>query len=409
MSARATPPQGQHLHLDCVSGAAGDMTLGMLLDLGVPLEVMAEAVAAMGLGSDRISAQSVVKGGIAAVDVKVDVSEADHSASGHDHHGHHYSDIRQRLMAADIDEPTRALAADILSRIARAEAKLHGTTVDEIHLHEVGAIDSIVDVVGAAAGISWLRPASVSCPAVAMGHGKVGCAHGALPVPSPAAVEILCEAGGVIEGGGLALELCTPTGAAILAAVVTEWADCPTMTPVATGYGAGDCELEDRPNVMRGIVGRRNRMAAGESVIVIEANIDDMTPEHAAFVADRVFDAGALDAWWCPIFMKKSRPAFQLGVVVRESEFDEVANTILRESTTLGLRYRRSGRRVLERERVEVETRYGVLAVVVARLEGEELRAVPEYEPCCQVARERGVPLPDVYAAARAAYRLNRQ
>jgi len=421
-----TPPKpGRHLHFDCVSGAAGDMTLGALFDLGVPREVVLRAVEAMGIESDRITATVVIKGGIAAVDVKVRGDDPEPAAHGHHHdhdhdhdhehhhdhphahHAHHahypYSSIRERLHRADLDDSTRALAFDMFERIARAEAALHGTTVDEVHFHEVGAIDSIVDVVGAAAAISYLAPASVTCPSVAMGHGKVRCAHGALPVPSPAALAILGEAGAVIEGGGVAKELCTPTGAAILAAVVTEWGPCPPLRPEAIGYGAGDRDLADRPNVMRAIVGVP-ASPTRERIEVIEANVDDMSPELASYVADCVFAAGAVDVWWTPIVMKKSRPAFQLGVMAPVAAFEAVVEAILRESTTLGVRHYTCERRILDRELVEVATAFGPLVVVVARDGDRVLRAVPEHEPCRRAAQAFKVPIRDVYLAAQRAY-----
>ncbi|MBT8492906.1 MAG: nickel pincer cofactor biosynthesis protein LarC [Deltaproteobacteria bacterium] len=392
---------GLHLHIDCVSGAAGDMTIAAVLDLGVPREVVDAAVAAMGLEPSRLLAEKVVKGGISATDVRVDVepSKGEH----HDHHS--YRDIERRIAGAELEPTTAALAQDIFARIARAEAKLHHKSLDEVHFHEVGAIDSIVDVVGAAAALAHLAPGSVSCPSVAMGHGSVKCAHGQLPVPSPAAVEIMREAGGVVAGGGIGKELCTPTGAAILAAVVTDWTECPPLTPVAIGYGAGDRDLEDRPNVMRVMVGRRPG-AASDTVIQVEANIDDMTPEQASYLGERLFDVGALDVWWTQVVMKKSRPGFQLGVLSPPAALDTIVHTILTDSTTLGVRYQAMARRTLERDKQVVTTEFGSIEVVVARLDGRELRAVPEFESCRQAASRHGVAIAAVYAAAGRAYTL---
>jgi uncharacterized protein (TIGR00299 family) protein len=227
-------------------------------------------------------------------------------------------------------------------------------------------------------------------------------AHGMLPVPSPAALAILKGAGGRMMGGGVRRELCTPTGAAILAAMVGRWGGPPPMTVAAIGYGAGDAELEDRPNVVRMMVGEMGA-GAGE-VWRVEANVDDMSPELCEHAGDKLFAAGALDVWWVPILMKKSRPAVMLGVLVEDGALERVLGVVLRETTSIGVRYDRVGRRVLGREMVEVETAFGPVAVKVARLGDEVVNAAPEYEACRRAAEAAGVPLKQVYAAALASY-----
>jgi len=284
-------------------------------------------------------------------------------------------------------------ALDIFDRVARAEARLHGMTVADVSFHEVGAIDSIVDIVGTAAALAWLAPVSVTATSVAMGHGTLTCAHGVMPVPAPAALEIMRDAGGVMESGGVARELCTPTGAAILASAVTAWTPMPAMVPVAIGYGAGDADLPDRANILRITAGRvQGRHDAGEPMWRIEANIDDMSPELCEHAASRAFDAGAVDVWWTPIVMKKGRPALQLSALASESAADAVIGVILGETTTLGVRFDRVSRRVLEREVIEVDTRYGRLPVKLARLDGQVVNAAPEYEACRDAARAHQVP-----------------
>lgn len=475
-----TDPRGQHLHLDCASGAAGDMLLGALLDLGVPLDVVGEALDAIGAGRARLAVNRVVKGGIAAADVKVDTTghildEAQRVVSGpsspvppapkkkraatepglqgsgafvaikfraetherhvhvdelgdkieevhthshaHDHGGshahYHYADIRWKISRAPLADGTRARALDIFDRLARAEAKLHGTTMNEVSFHEVGAIDSIVDVVGTAAALDWLRPASVSCTSVAMGHGTLHSAHGTLPVPAPAALEVLREAGGVMADGGVPRELCTPTGGAILAATVTSWTPAPPGRVIAVGWGAGDMDLADRPNVLRAValapldqpsttpaaaVGR------GDTVWQVDANLDDMSPELCGPASDALFAAGALDVWWTPITMKKGRPALTLSALVEHERRDEVIAAILRETTTIGVRYAELHRTVLTRKMVEVETPYGIIPVKVA-FDGDVVRnAAPEYEACANAARVHNVPVKLVFAAALTAY-----
>ncbi len=500
-----TDPRGQHLHVDCASGAAGDMMLGALIDLGVPLDVIGDALDAIGAGRARLVVNRVVKGGIAAADVKVDTTghilpqpakaalvavpaapgapkkraatEAGKfvaikfRAETHDHHVHlnelgdkfeevherqpqhahgdgvphshdhgshahyHYADIRWQIARAPLTEGTRLRALDIFDRLARAEAKLHGTTIDEVRFHEVGAIDSIVDVVGTAAALDWLRPASVSCASVAMGHGTLKSAHGTLPVPAPAALEVLREAGGVMADGGLPRELCTPTGAAILAATVSSWKPAPAGRVIAVGWGAGDADFADRPNVLRTVAIAPARLPSevaaaaanlvpassgvpapfllspsgavvsrGDTVWQVDANIDDMSPELAGPASDALFAAGALDVWWTAITMKKGRPALTLSALCDLDARDEVIATMLRETTTIGVRFTELHRTVLTRKMVEVETRYGLIPVKVA-LDGDVVRnAAPEYEACAKAARVHGVPVKLVLAAALTAY-----
>jgi pyridinium-3,5-bisthiocarboxylic acid mononucleotide nickel chelatase len=411
--------KGLHLHLDCASGIAGDMTLAALIDAGVPIDAIGAALDAIGAGRDRLVVERVVKRGFAAVDVRVSVEQKFRlgpRASGlgprpeqlHDHVA--YADIRAQITSAALDEETRRRALDMFDRVARAEAKIHGSTVESVAFHEVGAIDSIVDIVGTAAALAWLAPASVSCVEVAMGHGTIECAHGVLPVPSPAAVEILRDCGGVMTDGGVARELCTPTGAAILASAVTHWAPAPTGTPIATGWGAGDADLADRANVVRAIVLRpeaRGPRPEAQPLFRIEANVDDMSPELSSFAVDAAFAAGAVDVWWTPITMKKGRPALLLAALAPADRRDAVIAAILRETTTIGVRFDPVERRILPRDLVEVQTPYGPIRVKVARDGGAVVNAAPEHDDCVAAARRHGVPLKQVYAAAQAAFTVS--
>jgi uncharacterized protein (TIGR00299 family) protein len=402
--------KGLHVHIDCVSGIAGDMTLAALIDLGVPVEAIENALVAVGLGG-RLTVRKVVKRGIAATDVQVrtdGVIELGEHVAGMKSgdtprrmgHGHHpYKAIRAQLQK--LEAPVRVRALDMFDRVARAEAKLHGTTVEEVEFHEVGAIDSIVDIVGTAAGLVWLEPSGVSCAMVPMGHGTLVCAHGVLPVPAPAALEILREARGVMTDGGIAKELCTPTGAAILASAVTAWTPAPTGTPVAIGLGAGDFDFADRANVLRLVVVKP--VEAG-TVWRIEANVDDLSAELAAYALEQVMAAGAVDAWWTAVTMKKGRPGLQMTALVGEGARDAVVGVVLAETSTIGVRFDRVERKVLARELVRVETPYGTVAVKVARDDGRVVNAAPEFEDCKAAAAKAGVPLKVVYAAAMAAY-----
>ena len=469
---------GRHLHVDCASGAAGDMMLGALIDLGVPLEVIGDALDAIGAGRSRLQVARVVKHGIAAVDVKVDTSgelagasaqgdhghgqgdghahgdhgqgdhgqgdhghgqgdhghgqgdhghgqgdhghgQGDHGQGDHGHahgdpghgdHGHahhHYAEIRRRIVDARLAPGARRRALDMFDRIARAEATLHGTTVDAVAFHEVGAIDSVVDVVGTAAALDWLAPSSVTCTSVAMGHGTITCAHGVLPVPAPAALEILRAAGGVMADGGVARELCTPTGAAILAATVTRWSAAPTGRPCAVGWGAGDAELADRANVLR-VVALDAGAARTDTVWQLDANLDDMSPELCGPASEAVFAAGALDVWWTPITMKKGRPALMLSALATATTRGQVAAAILRETTTIGVRYAERERTVLARSVREVATPYGAIAVKVAADGGAIRNVAPELDACVAAARRHGVPVKLVFAAALAAFEAQR-
>ena len=414
--------RGLHLHVDCPSGIAGDMTLAALIDLGVPREVIDRALEAIGAGG-RVTVKRIVKRGIAAVDVQVrtdgplvieipeetrnQIGQGQGQGQGQGHgkaHAHHrYNDIRKRLGALEAD--VRARALDMFDRIARAEAKLHGTTVDDVEFHEVGAIDSIVDIVGTAAGLAWLAPAGVSCAAVVMGSGTLTCAHGVLPVPAPAALEVLREAGGTMTDGGLARELCTPTGAAILAHAVTAWGPAPTGTPVAVGWGAGDFDLPDRANVLRLIAIRRAAATAATADLWrVEANVDDLSPEVAAYALERVLAAGAVDGWWTAVIMKKGRPGLQLTALAPAALRDAVVAAILAETTTIGVRFDPVDRHVLARELVAVETAYGPITIKVARDGDRIVNAAPEFEDCKAAASRAGVPLKQVYAAAIAAW-----
>ena len=390
-----------HLHFDCVSGAAGDMTLGALFDLGVPTEVVTRVVDALGLGRERVRVERVVKAGISAVDVKVKLEDIQPGEDAHEHR--HYGEIKRLICNAALSPGVVERATDIFDRVARAESSIHGRPIEDVAFHEVGAIDSIVDIVGTAAALDWLSPRSVSCAGVAMGHGSVQCAHGVLPVPAPAALAIMVECGGRMLQDGPPRELCTPTGAAILAHAVTHWGPMPDMQPAAIGYGAGDHDLPDRANVMRAVAGRP-AVADGEVVYRVEANVDDMNPELCDNAARALFDAGAVDVWWGTIVMKSGRPALQLSALTAEATLDAVIAAALRETTTLGVRFDLVARRTLTREWVSVETEYGRARVKVARSADEVVNVAPEYRDCAELARQTGIPLKRVFAAVSAAY-----
>jgi uncharacterized protein (TIGR00299 family) protein len=342
--------------------------------------------------------------------VKVIVHEHEHEHEhehDHEHDHRHYAEI-EALIRARSSPAVAELALRIFALVANAEAKLHGVPVAEVAFHEVGAIDSIVDIVGAAAALAWLAPARVTATPPAAGHGTVKAAHGILPVPAPATVEIARASGMPLTGGGLARELLTPTGAAILAAIVDEWGAAPPMRATAVGYGAGDADFTDRANLLRAVVGEPVGAAAGAGMQELEVNLDDMSPELCEHVAERLFAAGAVDVWWTPVVMKKSRPAFVLGALVPDASLDDVVAVVFAETTTLGVRWHPVVRRALERRTEEIQTPYGAVPMKLGLDGGRVLNAAPEYQACKAIALEKGVPLKDVYSAAIAAWRSRR-
>ena len=419
---------GLHLHFEPTSGIAGDMAVAALVDAGVPAAVVKGAIEAMGVRGLRVAFGRRKRG--AFVGRSFDVTwpgqpragRQDHHAHGHDHapahqHRHHakahahdhrdYAEVKRLLKRARLDVDARALAADIFARIAEVEAELHGIRVDRVAFHEVGAYDSIADVVGVAAAIAHLAPTSIGSLPPVVGTGVVRTAHGPVPVPAPATAALLAMADIPIvpEGEG---ELTTPTGAAILAAVVDRFGPLPPMRPRAIGYGAGSRELTDRPNVLRVTlgepVGAEDAPAAPE-VVLVEANVDDMSPQLVGPLYDALFAAGAVDVWSAPILMKKGRPAIQLSALTPPASLSAVELAFFTHSTTLGLRRRALERVVLARSFATVATPYGKVRVKLGALDGEILGAQPEFDDCRRLATRAQVPAREVLAAAVAAAR----
>jgi hypothetical protein len=434
-----------HLHFEPTSGIAGDMAVAALVDAGVPSKVVTGAVAAMGVRGLKVAFGRRKRG--AYVGRSFDVSWPGQARAGrrskvvhghahgdhdhphhdrHDHehhdHGHHdqeaqaaphahdhrdYAEVKRLLKRARLDADARALAGDIFARIAEVEAELHGTRIDRVAFHEVGAYDSIADVVGVAAAIAHLAPASIGSLPPVVGTGLVRTAHGPVPVPAPATAALLASADVpiVAEGQG---ELTTPTGAAILAAVVDRFGPLPPMRPRAIGYGAGTRELADRANVLRVIVGEAigamDDMPAGD-VVLVEANVDDMSPQLVGPLYDALFAAGAVDVWSATILMKKGRPAVQVSALAPPAALAAVERAFFANSTTLGLRRRALERVVLARSFVPVATAYGKVRIKLGALDGEILGAQPEFEDCRRLAAKAGVPAREVLAAAAAAAR----
>jgi uncharacterized protein (TIGR00299 family) protein len=331
----------------------------------------------------------------------------DHPDQAEGHHGPHrsYAEIKRLLARARLDADARALAGEIFRRIAEVEGELHGVRIDRVSFHEVGAYDSIADVVGIAAAIAHLEPASIGSLPPVVGTGRVRTAHGEVPVPAPATAALLAGIPILPEGDG---ELTTPTGAAILAAVVDRFGPLPPMRVRAIGYGAGTREVPGRANVLRAIVGETIGIAdapAAAEVVLIEANVDDMSPQLVSPLSEALAAAGAVDVWSTPIIMKKGRPAVQISALAPRAEAAAVERALFEHSTTLGLRRRLLERVVLARSFAKVSTPYGPVRVKIAALGDEVLGAQPEFEDCRRLAARKRIPLREVLAAAAAAGR----
>ena len=386
----------RHLHLDLVGGIAGDMTVGALIDAGADAAELERRLRGSGLPFSSIRSTREWRGGMAGVAFHVAVEErAPHRS---------WRDVRELLARATLPERARARALDVFARLAAAEGAVHGCAPDEVHFHEVGAMDSIVDIVGAALALDLLDATSFSCSAVPICAGSVRAAHGTMPLPVPAAARLLTGFSLVpIEGS---IETVTPTGAAILASLCEGSARAlPALRLLATGTGMGTAELPGRANVLRVLLGEAVPAGAdaprGEAV-VIEAAIDDMDPRLYGEVAQRLFAAGALDVALLPLQMKKGRPGTLLSVVARPELEGVLSGLLLRETTTLGVRSHDVRRTELQRRHETIETRFGAVRVKLGLLGGEIVNATPEYDDCERLAHERGVPLKDVLAAAAA-------
>jgi hypothetical protein len=375
------------LYFDCFSGISGDMTLAALLDLGLPQEKLRQELAKLGVGNFSLEIFKGSRSGLAALGLEV-------KAGPQEEHHRHFSDIRKMIETSTLEQRVKETSLAIFQRLAEAEAKVHGQRLEEVHFHEVGAVDSIVDIVGTAIGIDHFAPERIVSSELPMGKGFVQCQHGRLPVPAPATLEIL--KGYPIKNVDVEGELVTPTGAAIVAALssgVDAWTN---MKIDRIGYGMGKREFPDRPNLLRLIFGETFEAYRSDRVAVLEANIDDMNPEFYDFLMERLFERGALDVSLSPLLMKKNRPGTLLRVIVEEKDADGLSEVILRESTTLGVRSYPVSRRKLPREISEVETKYGRVRVKVSG----ELRFQPEYEDCKRIALEKGVPIQEVYQEA---------
>jgi pyridinium-3,5-bisthiocarboxylic acid mononucleotide nickel chelatase len=385
------------LYLDAFAGISGDMTVGGLLALGLPLAHLQETLAQLPLRGYHVSATPRHVNGIGAIKFDVHV---DHAAADHHHTHRAFTDIRAMIETSALPVRVKDSAIAIFTKLAEAEGRVHGMPAEQVTFHEVGAVDSIIDIVGTAIGMAYFSIDRVYVSALPLGSGIVHSQHGPLPVPPPATVELL---GGFTtrlgDGEG---ELVTPTGAAIVATMATP-ESVPDLRIQRVGYGAGQRVLHDRPNLLRLVLAQAAQTAGQDELMVIETNIDDLNPELYEHVMERLFAAGARDVYLTPVHMKKNRPGTLLSVLCAEAERQPLANIVLSETSAIGLRYYPVRRLVLERKIITVATPYGDVRVKIALDPSGNHNVAPEYEDCRRIAAERSVPLKLVYQAAIAA------
>lgn len=404
------------LYFDCFSGAAGDMILGALLDLGLPCAALRAALGdLLPAGSDLV-AERVVRAGVSATKFRLlengrhDRRQSDRHGPHHDqeHRGHSHdghrtvAEIRTLIGRSGLSTAAKQQAGALFDRLAEAEADVHRVPVEQVHLHEVGALDSIVDIAGTVFGLEWFAADRIVSSPVNVGGGTVACAHGEFPVPAPATLRLL--QGVPVYSEGPKVELVTPTGALLVAGYATSFGTLPPMTIERSGYGAGDRELPGRPNVLRVVIGEAASDGATESLVVLECEIDDMNPQLFGVLMDRLLAAGALDVFFTPVQMKKNRPGTLVTVLAPPEQRDALSTIIFSETTTIGLRWHQAERERLEREIRTVKTPHGPARVKIAKRAGAIINAAPEFEDCTRLASTAGISVKDAQALVMKAY-----
>jgi pyridinium-3,5-bisthiocarboxylic acid mononucleotide nickel chelatase len=405
------------LYFDCFSGISGDMTLGALVDAGLPLGELQRALGSLALGAAHVHTEKVARAGVAAT--KLIVHEHEHGAHSHEHgapphehpaHSHQHSAHSHRTLGeifslidrSALSSSGKDRAKAMFQRLGEAEAAIHQMSVDDVHLHEVGALDSIIDIVGTVFAMEWVGADRVVCSPLNVGGGMVQSAHGLFPVPAPATVKLLGDA--PIYSGPIQKELVTPTGALIATTYAHEFGPMPAMSVERVGYGAGDRDHPSTPNVLRVLIGREAAEAPAERVVVVECEIDDMNPQIFGVAMERLYAAGALEVFYTPVQMKKNRPGTLLTVVAAPERRTAVADVIFHETTTIGLRYQTVDRECLHREIVTVQTSIGPVRFKIASRNGRIVNATPEFDDCAALAAANNLSVKDVQALAIRAY-----
>jgi hypothetical protein len=396
------------LYFDCFAGAAGDMILGALLDAGLPFDELKRALGSLAVDGWDVSVDRVVKTGVTAAKFRVH-ERVPAGGGGHQHH--HLKHIFAAIDRSALSVPAKARAISMFRRLGAAEAAIHNTKIDRVHLHEVGAMDSIIDIVGAAFAFEWFKVDRVVVSPINVGGGMVRTAHGIFPVPAPATLSLV--GGAPVYSSGIQNELLTPTGALVLTEYATGFGPVPPMTIEKIGYGAGDRELPETPNVVRVLVGEAAAPDATTSghqdsgthrVCVLECEIDDMNPQIFGVLMDRLYAAGALEVFYSPVQMKKNRPGTLMTIVCKPDDRGTMTELVFRESTTIGIRHQELSRECLDREMVTVVTSIGPVRFKVARRDGRVLNAQPEFEDLAKLSSERGIPVKEVQALAQKAW-----
>ena len=384
-------------YFDCFSGISGDMTVGALLDAGLKIETLEKELKKLGLSGYQLEVKKVVKKGISATQFKVKIKEEGVERR--------FKDILTILEKSKLDEEIKKGTKKIFFNIAQAESKIHQKDIDKIHFHEIGGLDSIIDITSAVIGIKTLGIEEIYSSALPMGKGFVKCSHGVIPVPAPATLELLKNI--PTYSGGIESEMITPTGAAIISTLAKSFGERPLMKIERIGYGAGEKEFTI-PNLLRVSIGEKiledENLKDGyvsDEAVLIETNIDDMNPEFYDYIMDQLFSQGALDVFLTPIQMKKNRPAHMLSIIVYEQNLKEILEVLFSESTTLGVRVREVKRLRLSQQNFMAETKYGKIKVKVGMFKGEIKNIAPEYEDCKKIAKQHQIPLKEVYEEAK--------
>jgi pyridinium-3,5-bisthiocarboxylic acid mononucleotide nickel chelatase len=408
-----TDTMSRVLYFDCFSGIAGDMVLGALLDAGLPFDDLKRALGSLAISGYEVTTERVLRAGVSATKFRVHEHSTgganEHStgeASQHHHnerHPHrHLKSIYELIDRSGLSPAGRTRAKELFQRLGEAEAAIHQTSIEKVHLHEVGALDSIIDIVGAVFALEWVGADRIVCSPLNVGGGTVQSAHGLFPVPAPATLKLL--GGAPVYSGPIQKELVTPTGALIATSYASSFGPIPEMVVEAVGYGAGDRDTPGTPNVLRVLVGRAADRPHGDRVVVIECEIDDMNPQIFGVVMDRLYAAGALEVFYVAVQMKKNRPGTLLTVVAAPERKAALSEVIFKETTTIGLRHYEVDRECLRREIVSVDTPVGAIRFKLAWRDGRVVNAVPEFDDCARIAEASNLSVKEVQAIAIQAY-----
>jgi uncharacterized protein (TIGR00299 family) protein len=388
-------------YLDCFSGASGDMVLGALLDLGLPLDALRGALGSLAIEYGDVAADRVSRAGVTATKFRLVEKPSAAGTDSGSHKHHHLKHIVAAIRRSSLSAAGQDRAVHLFERLAEAEAAIHGTPIERVHLHEVGALDSIIDIVGAVFAFEWFGIEDVVSSPLNVGGGTVKCAHGVFPVPAPATARLLENV--PVYGNGTS-EMVTPTGALLVTGYTRSFGPMPPMRVDGIGYGAGDRDPKDTPNVLRIFRGERADGVAGDRVVQIECEIDDMSPQLFGPLMDHLTEAGALDVFYAAVQMKKNRPGTLVTVVAPPARREALTAVLFAHSTTIGVRYQEMQRDTLEREIRSIDTPLGTIRFKVATRNGRVLNAAPEFDDCARIAAERGVPIKDVQAIATRAW-----